>query len=133
MRKFFGGDLGYSILDRTANIKRVIYGAYVLSQNDIVTIICNISPFQELRTFARRKLKNYNEIYLHKNVEACIQSDVKNMYKKNFNKSHIVGIEIPFEPPVSCDLRIDVDSCGVEEALESLNVFLRKKYSSWPL
>ena len=66
VRDLFENDLGYTDQDREANIKRIILGTYLLDRNDIIGIICNISPFQHLRDLARRKIEGYNEIYLDK-------------------------------------------------------------------
>jgi len=60
--------LGYSDVDREANIKRIILGAYLLDRNNIVGIVCNISPLEHLRLLTRRKIAGYNEIYLKKDL-----------------------------------------------------------------
>ncbi len=133
VRHFFDHDLGYSREDRMANIKRILFGAYVLSQTDRIAIICNIHPFQELRDFARRKIRNYNEIYLCKSLRSSVQRDVKTVYKQNMGKTDLVGIDIPFEEPTTCDLKIDVNHLTVEQSLEKLNQYLRTKYPHWPL
>ena len=57
VRDLFDRDLGYSDAEREANIKRIILGAYLLDRNDIVGIVCNISPLEHLRALARRKRK----------------------------------------------------------------------------
>ena len=54
VRDFYDNDLGYSREDRIANIKRIMLSAYVLEQNGIVPIVCNISPFEHLRCFCRK-------------------------------------------------------------------------------
>ena len=61
VRDLFDRDLGYSEADREANIKRIILGAYLLDRNDIIGIICNISPMEHLRQLARKKIAGYNE------------------------------------------------------------------------
>ncbi len=66
VRDLFDRDLGYSDADREANIKRILLGAYLLDKNDIIGIICNISPLEHLRKIARKKIPGYNEIYLKK-------------------------------------------------------------------
>src|SRR3990170_7012687 len=62
-RSFFDNDLGYSKKDRVANIKRITFAAHVLGQSDVITIVCCISPFESLRELARKRIKDYNEIY----------------------------------------------------------------------
>ena len=64
VRGFFNSDLGYSKKNREENIKRIIYAAHVLEEANIIAIVCNISPFQNLRDLCRQKFKNYSEIYL---------------------------------------------------------------------
>ncbi len=126
IRDFFDNDLGYSRQDRVANIKRIILAAHLLSQNDVITIVCNISPFEELRQFARKKIKNYNEIFLNKDFEKSQIEDVKNMYKDNAGKTDIIGKDIQFDIPRNSDLIIDVDKESVKESLGRIIKYLKE-------
>jgi adenylylsulfate kinase len=128
VRDFFDNDLGYSKQDRMANIKRIILAAHLLSQNGIITIVCNISPFEELRQFARRKIRNYNEIFLNKDLKISQKEDVKDMYKKSLRKTDIVGIDIEFEEPQNSDLEIEVDKESVEDSLGKIIEYIRNKH-----
>ena len=78
-------NLGYSKEDRISNIKRIMLSTYVLEKNNIIPIVCNISPFENLRDFARDKFDSYHEIYLNKNISIAKQNDVKGVYKNNHN------------------------------------------------
>jgi adenylylsulfate kinase len=120
IRSFFESDLGYSKEDRIANIKRIIYAAYVLSKSGVTVIVCNISPFEQLREFTRRKVPGYVEIYLKKKLEISIQSDVKDIYKENLGKTEIIGKEIAFEEPKASDLVIEVDTITVFESFNQI-------------
>lgn len=128
VRDFFDNDLGYSVDERKANIKRIILAAYVLSQNDIITIVCNIHPFEELRQFARRKIKGYNEIYLKRNISQTQKEDAKKMYQQNLGKTEIVGIDFDFEEPQHPDLVIDTGAMTEEESFAKLFGYLKAKY-----
>lgn len=128
VRNLFENDLGYTDAEREANIKRIILGAYLLDRNDIVGIICNISPFQQLRELARRKIKGYNEIYLDKDIQISMKNDVKGVYRENMGKTDIVGLGQRFDEPVSCDLRIPVDSMTEEESFEKIKEYITEKY-----
>ena len=123
IRKFFDSDLGYTKDDRIANIKRIIYAAYVLSQNDIYVIVCNISPFESLRNFCRNKIPNYYQIYLKKSLEKSIENDVKQIYNQNLGKTDLVGVDLKFEEPIENDLVISVDELSIND---SLNLILEK-------
>ena len=128
VRQLFENDLGYTDDDREANIKRIILGAYLLDRNDIIGIICNISPFQHLRNLAKRKIAGYNEIYLKKNIQISIQNDVKGIYKENIGKTDIVGLGQRFDEPVNCDLCIEVDKMTEEESFQMIKDYIAAKY-----
>ena len=128
VRNLFENDLGYTDADREANIKRIILGAYLLDRNDILGIICNISPFQYLRDLARRKIAGYNEIYLDKDIQISIRNDVKGVYKENMDKTDIVGLGQRFDEPLNCDLCIKVDEMTEEESLEMIKKYITGKY-----
>ena len=53
VRDRFDRDLGYSNAEREANIKRIILGVCLLDRNDIVGIVCSISPLEHLRALTR--------------------------------------------------------------------------------
>ncbi len=129
VRDFFDNDLGYTKQDRIANIKRILFAAHALSQNGIVTIVCNIHPFEELRQFVRQKVHDYNEIYLKRNLEDSRKADVKNMYKSNSGKMEIVGIDMNFDEPAGCDLTIET---GIERKEESFNRLLSYLINKYP-
>lgn len=128
VRNLFENDLGYTDADREANIKRIILGAYLLERNDILGIICNISPFQYLRDLARRKIAGYNEIYLDKDIWISIRNDVKGVYKENMDKTDIAGLGQRFDEPLNCDLCIKVDEMTEEESFEMIKKYIAGKY-----
>jgi len=119
VRDFYNNDLGFSKEDRISNIKRILLATYVLEKNGIIPIVCNISPFEELRNFARSKFESYHEVYLHKNLDIAKQNDVKGVYKKNLKKTQLVGVDMKFEEPENSNLTINVD-------LESKEVSINK-------
>lgn len=127
VRDFYNNDLGYTKEDRIANIKRIMLSAYVLEQNGIIPIICNISPFEHLRVFARDKFDFYNEIYLFKDLKKAQQNDVKGIYRDNLNKTSIVGIDLNFEEPKNYDVKIDVDKESVNDSLEKIIFYLEDR------
>ena len=128
VRDFYENDLGFSKEDRIANIKRIMLAAYVLEENNIIPIVCNISPFQFLRDFARKKFKNYVEIFLHKEISKAKQENNKReLYGKKNKNSPIIGIDIPFEEPVNYDLKLDTGKESIDESFNKLINFLKEE------
>ena len=68
VRNFFDNDLGFSVDERRQNIKRILLAAQALEQSGVIPIVCNISPFEDLRQFAREKFNDYVQIYLQKSI-----------------------------------------------------------------
>ena len=128
VRTLFDGDLGYSNADREANIKRIILGAYLLDKNDIVGIICNISPFERLRKLARSKIAGYNEIYLKRDIRRTIENDVKGVYRKNMGNTDIVGLDTVFDLPKAPDLVLDTDRLSEDKTFQCIVEFVEAKY-----
>ena len=127
VRDFYDNDLGYSKEDRIANIKRIMLSANVLEKNGIIPIVCNISPFEFLRDFAREKFICYNEIYLRKDINIAKNADIKEVYKNNISKTSIVGIDMEFEEPLKSNLTIHVDNEDEEKSFLKIINFLEGK------
>ncbi|WP_044837559.1 adenylyl-sulfate kinase [Thalassomonas viridans] len=128
VRDFYDNDLGYSPPDRRHNIKRIMLAARVLEQNGIIPIVCNISPFEDLRRFARQKFDNYQQVYLRKDIRHARTNDVKNIYKDHMNKTPLVGVDMTFEPPLSNELVLDVDKESVDDSFARLKSLLQKGF-----
>jgi len=121
VRNFFDRDLGYSKKERIENIKRVMISAKVLEDNKIIPIVANISPFENLREFARKKFNKYIEIYLKRNLET-----IKN---KNFvySDKNVVGVDLEFEEPKNADLVIDTGKESIEGSLKKIIELIEKE------
>lgn len=128
VRDLFDRDLGYSDAEREANIKRIILGAYLLDKNDILGIICNISPLEHLRQLARKKIDGYNEIYLKKDLRISMEKDIKGIYRENMGKTQIVGIDASFDEPQHPDLVLEVDQMSEEETYHAVLKYVAEKY-----
>ena len=130
VRDLFDRDLGYTDAEREANIKRIILGAYLLDKNDIVGIICNISPLEHLRSLARKKIAGYNEIYLKKDLGISMKNDVKGIYRENAGKTQIVGIDATFDEPQHPNLVLEVDRMTEQETYHAVLDYIVKKYGA---
>ena len=128
IRSFFDNDLGFEREDRMQNIKRIILAAHVLSENGIIAIVCNISPFEELRQLARKKITGYNQIYLKKKLDTSRRDDVKEVYKNHTGKTPVVGIDLQFDEPQNSDLVLDIENETVDQSLQKIKTHLKKKF-----
>jgi adenylylsulfate kinase-like enzyme len=130
VREFFEGDLGYSAEERRSNVKRIIHGAYLVQAAGRDCIVACIAPFEELRQFARRKIPGYVEIYLKRDLKACLAEDQRDVYRRNLGRTDLVGINIAFDPPAASDLTVDVDCRNEDEVFELVTRFLGPRFSA---
>ena len=130
VRNFFDNDLGYSVDERRQNIKRILLAAHVLEQSGVIPIVCNISPFEDLRHFAREKFDDYVQIYLQKSIPIAQRNDVKNIYRDNIKKTPIAGIDLVFDEPLVSELEIGVDGESVDASFAKIMVLLSERNKS---
>jgi adenylyl-sulfate kinase len=104
--------LGFSKEDRDENIRRIGFVCGLLSKHGAVAIAAAISPYRAIREEVRARTENFVEVYVRTSLEACIQRDVKGMYKKALagELKNFTGIDDPYEPPANPELMIDTES-----------------------
>ena len=114
IRAGINNNLGFSVADRTENIRRVAEVNRLLIDCGIITINCFISPTLEIRELARGIIgeTDFLEIYLDSSLEVCEQRDVKGLYKKARKGliPEFTGITSPYEIPLNPFLRLDTAS-----------------------
>jgi len=118
IRKHLWKELGFSKEDRDENIRRAAFLAGLLTRNGIIVLTSFISPYRELRDYARRETGNFVEIYVRCPVEVCIQRDTRGMYKKALAGEipNFTGVSDPYEEPLNPELVIDSDKESLEES-----------------
>ena len=128
IRDLYENNLGYDKESRAKNTHRYINLVKWLMDYNISSITAVISPFQKEREICRQKIKNYYEIYLNSSLDERIKRDKKKLYLPAISgeKKNVIDIDIPFERPKNCDLKIETDnkdpSTILEEILNKVNI-----------
>ena len=119
VRTHLSKGLGFSREDRDTNIKRIAFVCSLLTRNGVISISAAISPYREVREWARREIGNFIEVYVDCPIEVCRQRDVKGLYKladegkiKNFT-----GVDDPYEKPEHAELVVETDRETVQESV----------------
>ncbi|MBD2195780.1 MULTISPECIES: adenylyl-sulfate kinase [Calothrix] len=125
VRKNLCKELGFSKEDRDENIRRIGFVAHLLTKNDVIVIVCAISPYYAIRQEVRQLIGNFIEVYVHAPLNVCEQRDVKGLYKKARagEIKNFTGIDDPYEPPLNPEVECKTDS---ESIVESANKVLAK-------
>lgn len=131
LRVGLNSDLKFSIADRAENIRRVAEVSRLFIECGIITIVCLVSPTDELRKIARNIIGSLDliEVYVDCSLEECEKRDVKGMYKKarlGLIKD-FTGIQQPFEAPKSPNVIINTEFYSISESVKILLDFILPK------
>ncbi|MBD2867280.1 adenylyl-sulfate kinase [Paenibacillus arenilitoris] len=108
--------LGFSREERLENIKRITYVAGLLARNGVIVLVSAITPYREMRAYAREQLPAFVEIYVKCPLAECERRDVKGLYAKarRGEIAHFTGITDPFAEPASPDITIDTAAGSID-------------------
>jgi len=109
VRENLSKGLGFSKEDRDTNIKRIGYVAKLLARNGVAVITAAISPYREVRDYIREDNKDFVEVFVKCPIEACIERDVKGLYKKAIagEIKQFTGISDPYEEPLNPEVVVE--------------------------
>jgi len=127
LRAGLNGDLGFSVADRTENIRRLAEVATHLARNGHIAIVAAVSPSVEDRAAARRIADTmFREIYVATPAEICESRDPKGHYAKaRAGALHaFTGIGNDYQPPANSELTIDTSARSVTEATDEIERML---------
>jgi len=124
-------DLGFSINDRSENIRRISEMVKLFLDAGIIALTAFISPLKKDREIVRNLLgeENFIEIYCHCPVEICETRDGKGIYKraKNGEIKNFTGISSPYEAPEAPDLKLSTSTQSIEDCVNIVIDFLKNK------
>lgn len=124
-------DLGFSVPDRSENIRRIGKMAKLFVDAGVIALTAFISPRAQDREQVRRLIgdRDFIEIYCRCPLEVCERRDTKGMYARarKGDIPEFTGISAPYEPPVKPDLALDTDTTTLEACAEDVIRLLEQK------
>ena len=115
LRHGLNADLGFSMADRTENLRRLAHVATLLAECGHTVLVPAISPLAEHREMARRVHADagidFVEVFCDTPLEDCEKRDCKGLYAKARagEITHFTGIDSPYQRPKKPDLRLTPD------------------------
>lgn len=113
-------DLGFTEADRIENIRRVGEVAKLMTDAGLIVLTAFISPFRAEREMVRAMLPEgeFIEVFVDTPLEVAEARDVKGLYKKarSGQLKNFTGIDSPYEPPESPEIRVNTVDMTPEEA-----------------
>jgi len=124
-------NLGFSIADRSENIRRVAEVAKLMNQAGLIVITAFISPLKIDRAKAREIVgdKNFREIFVSADLRVCEQRDPKGLYQKARSGlvTDFTGVSSPYEAPEMPQYVIHSGSQDKENSLNELIQYVNKQ------
>ena len=121
-------DLGFTEADRVENIRRVGEVAKLITEAGIVVLCSFISPYRAERDMVRGLVAagDFIEVFVDAPIEECIRRDPKGLYAKaKAGKiKNFTGIDAPYEPPSSPELRLPTANRSPEQLAEQVVTYL---------
>jgi len=120
IRQNLSKGLGFSREDRETHLKRSVYVAKLLSRNRVAVIAAFISPYRNIREYARKETTNFLEVFVKCSVETCARRDPKGLYKKASSGQikDLTGPQDLYEAPLNPDLVIDTETLNIGESVD---------------
>ena len=108
VRTHLSRGLTFSREDRDINVERIGFVAGLLSRHGVGVVTAAISPYSATRARVREMVTNFVEIFVDAPVEACIERDVKGLYKRALagDIPQFTGVSDPYEPPESPEIHL---------------------------
>lgn len=122
IRQNLSKGLGFSREDRETHLKRVTYVAKLLSRNGVAVIAAFISPYRNIREYARKETTSFVEVFVKCSVEACAKRDPKGLYKKASTGQikDLTGPQDLYEEPLQPDLVVDTERLNLRESVDTI-------------
>ena len=129
LRSGLNRDLGFSLADRTENIRRAAEIAKLAFDQGNIVICTFISPIAKDRAHARSLIPNgrFIEVYMTCSLEERRHRDPKGLYAKAYSGAiqQFSGISSPYEPPDSPEVQLDSSENSIPTLVENLLNLLR--------
>jgi len=120
--------LGFTREDRNKNIRKAAHETNRLARQGINVVAAFISPYREMRDYARRICPNFIEIYVKCDVKECIKRDTRGLYKRALagEIENFTGISDPYEEPTKPEIILETNKMSIEESSRRIIYFLEK-------
>ena len=128
LRQGLNADLGFSMADRSENLRRLAHVATLLADAGHVVLVPVISPLTEHREMARKVHVDagfdFIEVFCDTSLAECEKRDPKGLYAKARagEITHFTGIDSPYQRPSNPDLRLTSDRSLDEQAQSVIDV-----------
>jgi adenylylsulfate kinase len=123
-------DLGFSLPERSENIRRIGEVAHLFCQAGQIVIVSAISPMRADRARVRALMPapQFIEVYCHCPLAVCEARDPKGLYQRARagQLAEFTGISSPYEAPEAPEVVVDSAAASVDDGVGKVLARLRQ-------
>jgi bifunctional enzyme CysN/CysC len=124
MRQGISRDLGFSVSDRSENLRRSAEAAKLLNDAGLICVAAFLAPEESVRQKAAEVVgrERFLVVHLDAPLEVCRQRDTSGMYTKadSGEIANVPGVSTAYEPPKKPDLVLDTSKTPVDECVAQI-------------
>jgi bifunctional enzyme CysN/CysC len=124
MRQGISRDLGFSVSDRSENLRRSAEAAKLLNDAGLICVAAFLAPEESVRQKAAEVVgrERFLVVHLDAPLEVCRQRDTSGMYVKadSGEIANVPGVSSAYEPPKNPDLVLDTSKTPVDECVAQI-------------
>ena len=124
-------DLGFSLQDRSENMRRIGEMAKLFVGAGVIALTAFISPLRKDREQLRQRMgeNDFIEIYCRCSVDVCESRDVKGLYRRARagEIKDFTGISSPYEAPEQAELVLDSGIDSLQHCVERVVALLMQR------
>ena len=139
IRKYATPQPAYNEEERAAVYGALVFTAKMLTDNSVNVVIDATGNRRRFRDQARKAIPRFIEAYLECPLEVCMhrEAERKNTHlapagiyerAKEGRSSTVPGVGVPYENPISPEVKIDSSKLSAEEAAQKILLTLKKHF-----
>jgi bifunctional enzyme CysN/CysC len=131
MRQGLSRDLGFSSDDRSENLRRSAEVARILNDAGMICISAFVAPHEAVRQKAKQVIgaDRYLEVYLSAPIDVCKTRERTGIYQRAEagEIKSVPGVSAAYEAPAAPDLVVPTHEISLEESVERILAFMKKR------
>ena len=139
IRKYATPQPAYTEEERVAVYGALVFTAKMLTENSVNVVIDATGNRRRFRAQARKAIPRFIEAYLECPLEVCMRREAKRkdthlapagiyVRAKEGRSSTVPGVGVPYENPISPEVKIDSSKLSAEEAAQKILITLKKHF-----
>ncbi len=131
MRRGVNQDLGYTVEDRSENLRRSAHVAKLLNEAGLICLAAFLAPSESVRNRVRETVGKEQFLVIHVTAEESVRKerDTKGHYQKAEAGTlpNFPGVTALYEEPVGADLTLDSGVLSLEQCVDSVVSLLEQR------